>query len=96
MLHLSGSSGIAPHEGWTHDHCWFCFACICDHRERFPEWKQAQDERGCYRHAYYSEREKGKVHTIRGSPRPAKTEVYGSEVYGSYHPPKQPKFENPL
>jgi hypothetical protein len=46
-------------ENSTHDHCWPCFACICDHRERFPEWKQAHDERGCYRHAYFSEREPG-------------------------------------
>jgi hypothetical protein len=46
-----------PNENWTHDHCSSCFACICDHRERFPEWKQAQEERGCYRHAYYTVRE---------------------------------------
>jgi hypothetical protein len=46
-------------EDWTHDHCMFCFACICNHRDRFPEWKQAHEERGCYRHAYYAEREKG-------------------------------------
>ena len=25
----------------------------------FPDWKQAHEERGCYRHAYYTEREKG-------------------------------------
>jgi hypothetical protein len=48
-----------PHEGWTHDHCWSCFACVCDHRERFPEWKQAHEERGCYRHAYYTELKPG-------------------------------------
>ena len=45
-----------PHDGWTHDHCEFCHACICDHRERFPHEKAAQAERGCYRHAYYAER----------------------------------------
>ena len=49
-----------PHADWTHDHCRFCFACICDHRERYPqEWKEARLERGCYRHAYYAEREEG-------------------------------------
>lgn len=48
-----------PHEGWTHDHCDACFACICDHRERFPEWKQSHEERGCYHHAYYAEHEGG-------------------------------------
>ncbi len=44
-------------EDWTHDHCRFCSACICDHRDRFPEIEPG--ERGCYRHAYYAEREKG-------------------------------------
>jgi hypothetical protein len=48
-----------PHENWTHDHCNFCFACICDHRERYPAEKQSHLERGCYRHAYYAEREAG-------------------------------------
>jgi hypothetical protein len=37
-----------PHENWTHDHCNFCFACICDHRERYPEQKSGHRERGCY------------------------------------------------
>jgi hypothetical protein len=36
-----------PHENWTHDHCNFCFACICDHRERYPEQKSSHRERGC-------------------------------------------------
>lgn len=45
-------------ENWTHDHCEFCLACICNHRDRFPEWKTAHEERGCYRHAYYAERER--------------------------------------
>jgi hypothetical protein len=49
-----------PSENWTHDHCEYCQACICDHRERFPEWKSAHEERGCYRHAYFAELEKGK------------------------------------
>jgi hypothetical protein len=40
---------------WTHDHCNFCFACICNHRDRFPETDPG--ERGCYRHAYYAERD---------------------------------------
>jgi len=48
-----------PHEEWTHDHCWFCFACICDHRARYPEFKQSHEERGCYRHAYYTEEKPG-------------------------------------
>jgi hypothetical protein len=48
-----------PHEGWTHDHCEYCQACICDHRERFSEWKEAHAERGCYRHAFYAEIENG-------------------------------------
>jgi hypothetical protein len=43
-------------EYWTHDHCRFCYACICDHRERFPDVNP--EERGCYRHAYYAERSK--------------------------------------
>ncbi len=47
-----------PNENWTHDHCWFCSACICDHRTRFPEWKSAHEERGCYRHAYYAEQKR--------------------------------------
>ena len=42
---------------WTHDHCLFCFACICNHRDRFPELNPG--DRGCYRHAYYAEREDG-------------------------------------
>jgi hypothetical protein len=46
------------HEDHTHNHCNFCFACICDHRERFPEEESSHRERGCYRHAYYAEREK--------------------------------------
>jgi hypothetical protein len=40
---------------WTHDHCNFCFACICNHRDRFPE--SDPGERGCHRHAYYAERD---------------------------------------
>ena len=48
------------HEDWTHDHCWACFACVCDHRERFPDLKKAHEERGCYRHAGYAELEPGK------------------------------------
>jgi hypothetical protein len=44
------------HEDWTHDHCTFCNACICDHRARFPEWKSAHKERGCYRHAYFAQK----------------------------------------
>lgn len=44
-----------PDEDWTHDHCVFCAACICDHRERFPDWKSAHDERGCYRHAHFAQ-----------------------------------------
>ena len=41
----------------THDHCEFCLACICNHRERYPE--RDFDASGCYRHAYYSERNDG-------------------------------------
>src|SRR5580692_9026930 len=48
-----------PHENWTHDHCDACFACICDHRERFPYFTQDHEERGCYRHAYYAKHENG-------------------------------------
>ncbi|MGA7522801.1 MAG: hypothetical protein WBW84_09970 [Acidobacteriaceae bacterium] len=40
---------------WTHDHCNFCFACICNHRDRFPETDPG--DRGCYRHAWYAEKE---------------------------------------
>ena len=25
-----------PHEAWDHDHCRFCWACICDGRDRDP------------------------------------------------------------
>lgn len=32
-------------EDWTHDHCEFCFACICNHRDRFPDIDPG--ERGC-------------------------------------------------
>src|ERR1051326_3352999 len=42
-----------PHEDWTHDHCRFCWACICDHRERHPELKDVHRERGCFRHAFH-------------------------------------------
>jgi hypothetical protein len=44
-------------ENWTHDHCEFCLACICNHRDRFPQ--RNFDRRGCYRHAYYAERADG-------------------------------------
>lgn len=53
-----------PHDDWTHDHCESCFACICDHRERFPNLKQAHEERGCYRHAYYAERRNEQEKTV--------------------------------
>lgn len=46
-----------PHENWTHDHCRFCSACICDHRERFPREKEEHLARGCYRNAYYAQGE---------------------------------------
>ena len=46
-------------EDWTHDHCRFCSACICDHRERYPDQTAAHEERGCYRHAYYAEGDAG-------------------------------------
>jgi len=29
-----------PHDEWTHDHCGFCWACICDHRDRDPHDKR--------------------------------------------------------
>src|SRR5205814_509893 len=44
-----------PHEGWTHDHCDFCSACICDHRDRDPHDKPGPVEGGHYRHAYYAD-----------------------------------------
>jgi hypothetical protein len=38
-----------------HDHCQFCWACICNHRELFPNEKEEHAKRGCYRHAFYAE-----------------------------------------
>jgi len=43
-------------ENWSHDHCLFCYACICEHRERDPYDKPGPVEGGHYRHAFYSER----------------------------------------
>ncbi len=46
-----------PHdESWTHDHCVFCAACICNHRDRFPEITVGPEDGGHYRHAYFTER----------------------------------------
>lgn len=71
------------HENWTHDHCDACFACICDYRERFPEWKQAHEERGCYRHAYSSERDKGVyIWVCRNCFKRLKSEFGWTEVEG--------------
>ncbi len=47
---------ISPNPDWDHDHCRFCYACICNHRETCPEWKSAFAERGCYSHAFYAEK----------------------------------------
>ena len=44
-----------PHEAWTHDHCRFCSACICDGRDRDPYDKPGPVEGGHYRHAFYAE-----------------------------------------
>lgn len=41
-----------PHEGWSHDHCHFCGACICDARDRYPFDKPGPVEGGHFRHAY--------------------------------------------
>lgn len=49
-------------EDWTRDHCEFCFACICNQRDRFPDANF--DERGCYRQAYYAEQLNQKEHKI--------------------------------
>jgi hypothetical protein len=43
-------------ENWSHDHCLFCNACICEHRERDPYDKPGPVEGGHYRHAFYSEK----------------------------------------
>jgi hypothetical protein len=48
-----------PREEWTHDHCDFCSACICDHRDRNPHDKRGLLEGGYYRHAFYAERPNG-------------------------------------
>jgi hypothetical protein len=45
------------HEEHDPNHCYLCYACICDHRERFPELKTEHEKRGCYRHAYCAERD---------------------------------------
>ena len=42
---------------WSHNHCEYCHACICNHRDRFPDVDLS--ERGCYRHAYYAEHPDG-------------------------------------
>ena len=52
-------SSIPHHEEWTHDHCWFCSACICNHRDTIPMLKSELEERGCFRQAYYSEQKPG-------------------------------------
>jgi hypothetical protein len=43
---------VRQREEWTHDHCPFCSACICDHRERYPNWRSTFRERGCFGHAF--------------------------------------------
>lgn len=40
---------------WDHDHCTFCYACICDHREQLPHLRAKHAERGCYRHAFHTD-----------------------------------------
>lgn len=47
------------HDDWTHDHCRFCWACICDHRDRDPFDKPGTVEGGHYRYAFYAERADG-------------------------------------
>jgi hypothetical protein len=42
-------------EDWSHDHCLFRNACICEHRERDPYDKPGPVEGGHYRHAFYSQ-----------------------------------------
>ncbi len=43
-----------------HEHCEFCWACICNHRELFPNEKEEHAKRGCYRHAFYARGEDGR------------------------------------
>jgi hypothetical protein len=42
-----------------HNHCGFCWACICDARDRDPYDKPGLIEGGHYRHAYYAENPEG-------------------------------------
>ena len=48
-----------PFHPGGHDHCGFCWACICNHRELFPHEKEEHLIRGCYGHAYYNVRTDG-------------------------------------
>jgi hypothetical protein len=41
-----------PGDEWTHDHCTFCSACICNHRERHPARLSMFRTRGCFGHAF--------------------------------------------
>lgn len=41
-----------PHDLWAHDHCRFCWACICDHRDRDQYDKPGLLEGGHYRYAF--------------------------------------------
>jgi hypothetical protein len=43
---------VRQREEWTHDHCTFCWACICDQRKSYPEQQSSLREGGHYQHAF--------------------------------------------
>jgi hypothetical protein len=38
-----------PHDEWTHDHCLFCWACICGHRDQEQDDLKGAVDGGHYR-----------------------------------------------